>query len=1073
MQSNFIMRFLYLLLFISLAELSSAQIYDPLHSPNSYRNINNPEYWKNRKPHDAYWQQDVHYTIQANLDEKTNIISGTEFLTYWNNSPDTLNFVYFHLYQNAFQPGSYYDQLSKENDVTAYYGKYEAQKKGTLISTIKINGEEVKTELDNTILKVYLPEALKPGAKAAFELEFKTFFDTGSSRRRMKTFKVAHGYKHFDGVHWYPRISVYDRKFGWDTEQHLGKEFYGDYGTYDVELNLASNYVVEATGYLQNRADVLPDDLRKKLDLKNFIYRKASDTITIITPYNPIERKNWIYHAENVHDFAFTADPTYRIDEKFWGDIQCVALVREQNASKWMNAAEYTAKVIKTYSQSFGQYIYPKMVVADAEDGMEYPMLTLDAGQDPNYRSLLAHEIGHNWFFGMVGNNETYRAALDEGFTEFLDSWAYRAIDGDTVYHLPSTSAYIRKFRKETLILNSRVYDNYIYAAAQNDDRALNTHSSDFDGGMIDQGGGYGQVYYKTATMLYNLQYVLGDSLFLSAMQHYFSQWKNCHPYFEDFRNSIIQYTHVDLNWFFDQWMETTKVIDYAVHCIKKGKEKDQYILQFKRKGDMQMPLDFQIISNNDSISNYHIPNTWFVKKTQATILPKWYGWGNLAPTYEATVTIPGGIYNVIIDPSTRLADVNLLDNSKKTPYTADFDARLNNPLDRTNYELRWRPDAWYNQYDGVKIGMHLNGNYLKNFHVFDANFWFNTALGQVHFPEAIYINKFDVFSYRVNYNTLLPKLGKNVKIDVHSSFLEGLQRHELGLSKTSKSKNDKIKIYLKALYRKDANALTYLLNPTEWLENKWNNTLNIEYTHLYHYASGMGEIKVGMKTSAIGSNYDYSSLRLSVVNHSRIAKMILSTRFFAQYGSGTNIARESALFAAGANSEELMDNKYTRSIGVFSASNAGFGSNTNIFQAGGGLNLRGYAGYLMAESKNNSYVAGYKGISGTSFSAELEFSDYFRWMPKRMRTYLDFDTYLFSDAGILLVPTGSIQNQWGTFSADAGLGATMKIKKFGRLETVKPLVLRIDFPLFLNRTPNLSPDNFQFRWIIGINRSF
>ena len=100
MQSNFIMRFLHLLLFILLAELSSAQIYDPLHSPNSYRNINNPEYWKNRKPHDAYWQQDVHYTIQANLDEKTNIISGTEFLTYWNNSPDTLNFVYFHLYQN-------------------------------------------------------------------------------------------------------------------------------------------------------------------------------------------------------------------------------------------------------------------------------------------------------------------------------------------------------------------------------------------------------------------------------------------------------------------------------------------------------------------------------------------------------------------------------------------------------------------------------------------------------------------------------------------------------------------------------------------------------------------------------------------------------------------------------------------------------------------------------------------------------------------------------------------------------------------------------------------------------------
>ena len=1068
------MRFLHLIIALLISEFALAQIYDPLHSPNSYRNANNPEYWKNRKPFEGYWQQDVHYTIQAALNEQTNIITGKEFLTYWNNSPDSLSYVYFHLYQNAFQPGSYYDNLLKENGYATRYGRYEAQKKGTEITTIKINGQEVKTELDNTILKVYLPEILKSGAKAAFEIEFKTYFDTGSSRRRMKTFRVGHGYKHFDGVHWYPRISVYDRKFGWDTDQHLDKEFYGDFGTYDIELTLASNYVVEATGYLQNRAEVLPDDLRKKLDLKNFIHRQPGDTITIITPYNPKESKIWIYHAENVHDFAFTADPTYRIDEKYWGDIQCVAMVREQNAPKWINAAEYTAKIIKTYSQSFGQYIYPKMVVADADDGMEYPMLTLDAGQDPGYRSLLAHEVGHNWFFGMVGNNETYRAALDEGFTQFLDSWAYKAIEGDTVYHLPSKSAYFRKFRKETLIRNSRVFDNYILYAAQRDDRALNTHSSDFDGGSIRHDGGYGQVYYKTASMLYNLQYVLGDSLFLSAMQHYFNQWKTCHPYFEDFRNSIIQYTHTDLNWFFDEWLETTKVIDYSFAGIKKEKEKDQYILKFKRKGEMQMPIDFQVITNSDSIINYHIPNTWFVKKISANILPKWYGWGNLDKEYETVVTVPDGIYNVIIDPSNRLADVNMLNNSEKFPYTVDFDARLNNPVDRTKYELYWRPDLWYNRYDGVKTGFHMNGNYLKTFHVFDFNFWFNSGLGQAQFPSSVFINKYDIFSYRANYNTLLPCLGKNTKIDVHSSFLEGLQRYELGLTKTSKSKNDKIRIYLKALYRKDANALTYLLNPNEWLANKWNNTLNMDYTHLYHYSSGTGEIKIGLRSSIVGSNYDYSTIRISAVNHTRVDRMIFSTRFFAQYGAGANIAKESSLFAAGANPEDMMDNKYTRSIGVFSNTNANFGDNTNIFQAGGGLNLRGYAGYLLAESNSNTpYIPGYKGISGTSFSAELEFSDYFHWLPNRVRQYVEFDTYLFSDAGILLVPTGSVQNQWGTFTADAGAGTTLKIKKFGRLETVKPLILRIDFPVFLNRTPNVSPDNFQFRWIVGINRAF
>ncbi|MFM7022798.1 MAG: M1 family metallopeptidase [Flavobacteriales bacterium] len=1068
------MRFLYFIIALIIPATGISQIYDPLHPPNSYRNATNPEYWKNRKPYEGYWQQDVHYTIQAKLDERTHIISGKEFLTYWNNSPDSLNFVYFHLYQNAFQPGSYYDNLLKENGYPTRYGQYEASKKGTEIVSIKINGELVKTELDNTILKVFLPEAIKAGGKAAFEIEFKTYFDSGSSRRRMKLFKVAHGYKHFDGVHWYPRISVYDRKFGWDTDQHLDKEFYGDFGTYDVELTMASNYVVEATGFLQNRNEVLPEDLRKKLDLKNFVNRKSTDTITIITPYNPKETKTWIYHAENVHDFAFTADPTYRIDEKYWGDIQCVAMVREQNAAKWINAADYASKVIKVYSENFGQYIYPKMVVADAEDGMEYPMLTLDAGQDPNYRSLLAHEIGHNWFFGMVGSNETYRAALDEGFTQFLDSWAYKIIDGDTVYHLPSSSAYHRKFRKETLVRNSRVFDNYIYTAAQRDDRTLNTHSSDFDGGSIRHDGGYGQVYYKTSTMLYNLQYVLGDSLFQAAMKHYFNQWKTCHPYFEDFRNSIISYAHVDLNWFFDQWLETTKVVDYSLSCIKKGKEKDQYILTFKRKGEMQMPIDFQVISNSDSVANYHIPNTWFVKKTSATVLPKWYGWGNLQPEYEAIITVPGGIYNVVIDPSNRLADVNMLNNSKKLPYIVDFDARLNNPLNRSQYELNWRPDLWYNRYDGVKAGLHLNGNYLRNFHVFDLTFWFNTGMGQADFPSSVYINKYNAFSYRINYSTLLPCLSKNTKIDAHSSFLDGLQHYELGMSKFSKSRNDKVRLSLKALYRQNEHDLNYLLLPNEWLANKWNNTLNLDYTHIYHYPSGQGEIKIGLRTSVLGSNYDYSTLRISAVNHSRIDKMVFSTRFFAQVGTGANVALESSLFAAGANPEEMMDNKYTRSAGVFSAADAAFSENTGVFHAGGGLNLRGYSGYLMAESSSTDpYIPGYKGISGTSFSAELEFSDYFRWFPARVRQYIEFDTYLFSDAGLLVVPTGSIQNQWGTFSVDAGAGTTFKIKKFGRLEAVKPLVVRFDFPLFLSRTPYASPDNLQFRWIVGVNRAF
>ena len=114
-----------------------------------------------------------------------------------------------------------------------------------------------------------------------------------------------------------------------------------------------------------------------------------------------------------MHDFAFTADPTYRIGESWWEDKVCYSLVQEPHASKWQNSAKFGASCLQVFSEDFGRYVYHKVIVADARSGMEYPMITLDGGSDPGYRDLLAHEIGHMWFFGQVGNNETYRALLD------------------------------------------------------------------------------------------------------------------------------------------------------------------------------------------------------------------------------------------------------------------------------------------------------------------------------------------------------------------------------------------------------------------------------------------------------------------------------------------------------------------------------------------------------------------------------------------------------------------------------------------------------------------------------------
>ena len=1050
----------------------------------SYRSSSNPQYWKNRKPNEAYWQQDVNYKIKARLNEKTDIISATEELTYYNNSPDTLSFVFFHLYQNAFQPGSYFDKMTKENGVTPKYGIYEAQKKNTEILELLPDGIALKKEEDNTIVKVYLTKPLLPNDSVTFSIAFNSYFDSGTQRRRMKMFKTF-GYKHFDGVHWYPRICVYDRKFGWETDQHMEKEFYGDFGSFDVELNMANDLIVEATGELQNQNQVLPDELRKQLDISNFKNKPMNSPPSVVIPYDSTGRlrKTWKYHAINVHDFAFTADPTYRIGESEWNGVKCIALAQEPVASHWQNAAEYTAKIIKTYSEDFGMYVYPKMVVADARDGMEYPMLTLDGGWDPNFRDLFTHEVGHNWFFGMVGTNETYRAYMDEGFTQFLTSWACEKIDGPLRVQPKPDSKYVDRFTEPDYIRNSEVFAPFMIDVVRGEETNISRHSNDFNTALR-HGGGYRNVYFKTAVMLYNLQYVLGEELFSNAMKHYFSQWKIAHPYPEDFRNSIIQYTHVDLNWFFDEWLETSKTIDYSIKSVKAQKIFGEYTITLERKGQMQMPIDLEVIDNYDSVYKFHIPNTWFVKKTEpgTKVLPKWFGWDKIQPTYDALVRIPKGIKQVIIDPSDRLADADMRNNRNPMPIAYAFDSKVRNMPDWKHYEVYARPDLWYNSFDGIKAGVHINGNFMEYYDVFDANFWFNSGFSQGIMDSGMSKDSYNRISFRANYRTATDRFIKYSAAFGSLKHLDGLDAFSLGMDKQNKAKTDKVYLFAKSMIRQTANDLTYLLYPDEWEEGKLNNTLNIGYEHTYAYKQGTGKINIDMRSSAMLSDYNYANIRLTAVNKNRLGKFNLNTRTFIQYGNGTSTPKESSLYFAGANPEELMENKFTRSAAFFPSDWMGYGDNTKSFQMGGGLNLRGYAGYLVSEEDANGNIHFlYKGTSGASESAELEFDQLFKFIRvtdqngiiKKAKNTFKLNTYLFGDIGTISYSSAYKELNLSDFRADAGVGAALTIKKWGNLQKLEPLTIRFDMPLFLNRIPAVETDYVKFRWVIGISRAF
>ena len=1040
---------------------------------NSYRSAQNPHYWKNKLPRPGYWQQDVHYKIKASINEKNMIVSGDEELTYWNNSPDTLRFVYFHLYQNAFQPGSYAHSLNVNNGNPPKYGGYESRGLGTKILEIKsAKGNVLIAELDNTIMKVRLNEPLLPGQNTTFNIKFKTFFDAGSIRRRMKVF-MSSGSLHFDGVHWYPRISVYDEKMGWDTQQHLGKEFYGDYGTYDVELTFANNYIVEATGELKNESEVLPKELRARLDISNFKDKPWDSKPSVIIPYDSTKTKTWKYHAENVHDFAFTADPNYRIGEVNWQGIRCIALVQEPHASKWQNAAEYTAEVIKTYSKEIGRYIYPKMVVADARDGMEYPMLTLDGGGDPDYRSLFAHEIGHNWFYGMVGNNETYRAALDEGFTQYIETIAQRKIDGEYDTVVPSQNAYVRNFKKRDLVTDRYYMNNYMNDAVRGNDKPLNTHSDEFET-ALGHGGGYRNVYYKTATMLANLEYVLGDSLFNAALKNYFQQWHCAHPYMEDFRNSFIRFTKVDLNWFFDQWLETTKHIDYSVKSIRKTETKNTYAITLERKDEMQMPIDFKVIVDDSTAYDFHIPNNWFVKKTDANVLPRWIGWGKVNPTYTFKVVAENGIKDVIIDPSYRLADVNMLNNSKKSKPRLLFDSQIQNASDWKQYEVYARPDIWYNFYDGVKLGFHVNGNYMNHSHIFSLSAWANTGFLQYRPDTSAGINGFDILSFNFLYKTNLDKISKNSWVSLNLKWLDGMQGYNLGFEKFSKDSKNRFFLQFKGMYRHGYNQLNYLNNSNDWTVNKLNSTVIAGIEHKYQYVHGQGNIQFWMKTIGPGSEFNFSQIGLQVVNKNQLDKLGINTRFFALFGTGNNTPLESKVYLAGASPEEMMDNKYVRSAAFFPTAWTGMGDNIRHMQYGGGLNLRGYAGYYAPTLDNQgNLLLNYAATSGSAVNLEVEFDKYFGWKPKKLGEYFDLDAYLFADAGVLNRNAPKEKFRLGPLRADAGVGIAFTIKKWGFLQKPKPLTIRADFPLWLNRTPAIDPANFQFRWMLGISRAF
>jgi hypothetical protein len=581
-------------------------------------------------------------------------------------------------------------------------------------------------------------------------------------------------------------------------------------------------------------------------------------------------------------------------------------------------------------------------------------------------------------------------------------------------------------------------------------------------------------VYSKTATMLYNLQYVLGDTLFQNAMKHYFNQWKMAHPYPNDFRNSIIDYTKTDLNWFFDQWIETTKNIDYKV-CSKRisykcpsskscgGDVKCSVYLKnaivIKRIGEMQMPIDMDVVTENNDTLHYYIPNTWFEKKTNAKTLPRWIGWQKVQPTYIAKVDVPGKVKDVIIDPTYRLADINMMNNAKRAKVQMHWDAQVFHTPDWRRYHIYTRPELWWNAVDGLKVGWHFNGNYMQYRHQFAFSFWIPTGLGQGSFSNyelsGISKNDFDKFNYRLSYSTGLDKVIKGLSGFYTSGYVEGLEFYRTGF--VQKIKSFTISTYIKLLTRSFHERTHYVLNDV-WGSELNNYSLNIVTSHRYNYEKGTGKTIINIRMPFVAADYSYSYVEAEKLNYTRLWRFELRTRVYGRFGFDFNdkgiYPWESMLSLSGANNEELMDYALLRSKGYVPPATLS-GTGTLAFQQGGGLNLRGYTNFPNLSK------------SGAAVNVEFDFDEIVKIKPKKIRDYIKLDTYLFFDGGV----TNNKLNS--RFIADAGVGIALTIKKFGALEKIKPFTLRFDMPFWVSDGSLIGQKDIANRWVFGLYRSF
>ena len=581
-----------------------------------------------------YWQQRVNYKMDVVMDVRSNSYSGTQNLIYTNNSPDDLSVVFYHLYYNAFQPGSEMDVRSNtisdpDTRVDNRISKLKKEDYGFInVLSLAQENNPVNFKVVGTILEVKLAVPLKSGDSTELKMVFEGQVPPVIRRAgKNSSEEVA-----LSMAQWYPKMAEYDFE-GWHADPYIGREFHGVWGDFDVKLSIDKNYTVGGTGYLQNPEDVGHGYGKKS---KN----GESELIT------------WHFIAPNVHDFTWAADPNFTHDTiRVPGGPVLHFLYKsslnEVYKKNWRRLQPMAVKIIQHYSRSIGNYPYEQYsIIQGGDGGMEYGMCTLITGER-DFESLLgvtAHEIGHTWFQFLLASNESKHPWLDEGFAEYTCTFIENQLLG--------------KSNKDPL---RDSYNRYFSMVLDGKEQPMSTHADRFE-----YNSSYStSTYRKGALLLAQLKYIIGEKHFKKTLKRYFKDWAFKHPTPNDFIRSAEKTSGLELDWFLTDWTQTLNTIDYAVEGVNEFGRGVRITL--KRIGIMPMPVEVEVLLKDGRKLNYYIPLQMMRGEkpivNEVLLLEDW-AWAY--PSYSFIIEIPGSeIESVTLDVKNETADINLSNNKK------------------------------------------------------------------------------------------------------------------------------------------------------------------------------------------------------------------------------------------------------------------------------------------------------------------------------------------------------------------------------------------------------------------------